>query len=756
MHQRNVHRQLPQLFFACTLGFLTGCVGEIGTSSSSAPNSSENQTSSVSSLSSAGVSSLSSASVSGSTSSAPQSDAFARGKALYESLELTCSLCHEKDGSGGAIMKPLAPGACTLEATDGCNDIPTVARYIAGNMPDKSGRCTDTNGSSCATDIATYIITAFDPANNVSNGDRDGDGVADEDDKCPGTDSGKSVGPTGCAAKDETDLPIVNSITTPQMRLTASQYANTIKTAFGQESLPNITYMSDLFGPFEIFANNANGTAAPGDFSTVLGGAKVLAESIVKGYSAKCNDNNWRSNTEQCVTDHLAPALQMLYREQSLPAADIQSVASVIKANFALNATTEQAIAAGITLALIDDRTIFKLEHGSSPLVSGKQQLTEREFINRLSYFLVGNTPDEALIADVNGIINTPSKIIRQAERLAAQKQHQDVVWKFVAEWLNIQTTVPSETMALVPAPLVGDQCNYTGQCKTKFAGLAQSYDCANSASANSVCMCDGARCDSLSGGAALSLADAAQLETRKFIDYIVDNNLPFSELFNANYSFINKTLAEHYKVPAPAADWELYTFPAGANRQGILTHASFLSSNGNHGRDLNTIFRGKVLYERLFCEKMPIPPNANELFELNDQIADRTVDPICGACHNKVDPIGRIFDLYDDNGGLYESQELFGEVTASADISNTYDSVAELSSAIAGSESVLYCATQQLFRSSLGRDVSRAETESFMQVRNALSGGTLSEAMSALAATDAFKHVYTNFNPDSQCSMGN
>ena len=576
--------------------------------------------------------------------------------------------------------------------------------------------------------------------------DADSDGIPDFADNCSDTAPGETVGSTGCAGNFNLAS---GTIVSPQMRLTSSEYINTVKTAFGVNTLPDATHLTDAFGPFGLYKNNANDETA--DFIGAISTAQVYGKALASNYANQCN---WSNNAKQCVKDHLGSPVTSLMRLDAFSEADAQALADIVSNTLSKGASTEQAVASAIARALIDERMLYQLELGENKAASGKAKLTGREYINRLSYLLNSVSPDEELANKQNTIIDNSSEIESQTARLMSNTAYKDMVWQFVAEWLRIPAEAPVD-VALVPTPVAGDQCNFTNQCRDAYPGVAQNYDCKDSSSDMSWCECDGARCDSLgnTGGSTseLSLESSMYQETRRFVEHVIDNNLPFTELITADYSFINKTLADHYGVSAPTNDWEQYTFPDNSKRRGILTHAGVLAASGGHGRNKNVIFRGKVLFEGFFCETMPpAPPNV-----VDQPIEDRSTHPSCRGCHSIVDPIGRIYDAYDDKGKLHDTVEQFGEVKLDIDIAGDYNDAVDLADAIGSSRTFNHCVTRQLFRFALGRDANEQEKPDFISVRNEIeSGSSINTIMQTLVKSDIFKHVYSKPAPQA-CAVG-
>jgi len=179
------------------------------------------------------------------------------------------------------------------------------------------------------------------------------------------------------------------------------------------------------------------------------------------------------------------------------------------------------------------------------------------------------------------------------------------------------------------------------------------------------------------------------------------------------------------------------------------LTHASFLTGNGKHGRDINTIFRGKIVFERLFCDQMPPTPAAEDSVDLAGEVSDRGVHPKCSGCHAVVDPIGRMFDLYDDYGKRFDKAELHGGLYMDVDVAAEYTGAVDFSSALKDSDAFKQCASRQLFRFAMGRDAYKVEQASFDQIQDALvTDGTLNATVRALVKSDAYKYVYSEPAP--------
>ena len=108
--------------------------------------------------------------------------------------------------------------------------------------------------------------------------------------------------------------------------------------------------------------------------------------------------------------------------------------------------------------------------------------------------------------------------------------------------------------------------------------------------------------------------------------------------------------------------NWKTWDYPTNQpasipNRKGILTHPAWLIA---HAQNLETdpIHRGKWIREKLLAGTIPdvpitvdavIPPNPHKT--LRQRMENRTGDSYCWRCHQKMDPLGFPFEIYDDFG---------------------------------------------------------------------------------------------------------
>ena len=516
---------------------------------------------------------------------------------------------------------------------------------------------------------------------------------------------------------------------TPSPRLRIVEYRNTVSQAFelDQATLDGLLLASDG-SDGKIFKTNA--VERIGDFRVYVDAAQSLAEPLAQRLMADCR---WAEETRNCLQTQLRPRIERLFRA-SVDDTEVEIWTTLYTSLRDGPASDEVALAAVLQLVLLDERFLFHREAGASPeaLVTW---VTEGELAARLSYLITNGPPDATLRGLVEaGVLK--AQLSSEVRRMLASAAADDMIWRFVSGWLSLPAERPPEP----PPPVPVDECNLTSECQERHG--PQATDCVNSRSDQSWCACGaGIRCAPLPAAPPLPLDVAAWEETRRFVLHVFKSDtLPLTELFTARYSFIDATLAEHYGVPAPDQAWQRYDFDADTPRMGVLSHASFLMHNGSPERDVSWIFRGKTVYERMFCGELGIPMDG----VISEEVEDRQNHPFCGGCHAFMDPLGKLFDAYDEHGRYIGTDLTMLPVLANSDVDGTYDGLDAFLARLDDSRAFDHCFVRMWFRFALGRPATQTDTESFEAALAALTNArTANSAMRALLEAEAFQALY-------------
>ena len=147
--------------------------------------------------------------------------------------------------------------------------------------------------------------------------------------------------------------------------------------------------------------------------------------------------------------------------------------------------------------------------------------------------------------------------------------------------------------------------------------------------------------------------------ETELFFDNLVREDRSLMELFDADYTFVNGRLAEHYGIPNVAGkEFRRVTYPDDT-RRGLLGHGSVLVLTSMANRT-SPVLRGKWVMEVLMgTPPPPPPPNVPALEDTEGVVEGRVLttrerlemhraNPTCNSCHRFMDPIGLALDNFD------------------------------------------------------------------------------------------------------------
>jgi mono/diheme cytochrome c family protein len=275
---------------------------------------------------------------------------------------------------------------------------------------------------------------------------------------------------------------------------------------------------------------------------------------------------------------------------------------------------------AGIRMALegvlASPRFVFRLEERPTTVRDGQgYTVSDVDLASRLSYFLWATAPDAELLRVAEaGRLSRPGELERQVARMLADPRADVLSERFAAQWLRLQDL-------------------------DKIHPDVRYYPDADE-----------------------QLKAAMRRETETFFRHIVREQRPITELFTADYTFVDERLARHYRIPGVVgAEFRKSAYPDGT-RRGILAHASILTLTSEAERT-SPVLRGKWVMEVLLGTPPPAPPpNIPALDETPDAEGGRmrTVrerlelhrnNPACMSCHRMIDPIGLALEHFDVTG---------------------------------------------------------------------------------------------------------
>ena len=274
---------------------------------------------------------------------------------------------------------------------------------------------------------------------------------------------------------------------------------------------------------------------------------------------------------------------------------------------------------AGVRLALqsilMSPRFLFRLEKmPSAGPVRAAYRISNQDLASRLSFFLWGTAPDEALRkAAADGSLGTKAGFDREIRRMLADERASALSERFAAQWLRLQ-----DLEKITPDYLIYPQYDET-------------------------------------------LAKAMEQETTLFFDSLVREDRSILDLLTADYSFVNERLARHYGIPNVVGN-QFQRVKVPEYRRGILGHGSVLTLTSVADRT-SPVQRGKWVMEVLLGSPPPPPPpnvpelddvkaaQGGKLLSTRERMEEHRRNPACTSCHKVIDPLGLALDNFDATG---------------------------------------------------------------------------------------------------------
>jgi hypothetical protein len=183
------------------------------------------------------------------------------------------------------------------------------------------------------------------------------------------------------------------------------------------------------------------------------------------------------------------------------------------------------------------------------------------ELATRLSYFLWSSAPDEELRSlAVAGRLHDPEVLVAQARRMLKGAGVRRLATEFGCQWLHVR-----------------DVATLDEKSERHFPTFA-----------------------SLRG-------DMQEEVVRFFMDLFQEDRSVLS-LLDADHTFVNASLAQHYGVSVHGADWQRIDGLHAQGRGGILGFAATLAKQSGASRT-SPILRGNWLSEVVLGDKLPRPP---------------------------------------------------------------------------------------------------------------------------------------------------
>jgi len=255
---------------------------------------------------------------------------------------------------------------------------------------------------------------------------------------------------------------------------------------------------------------------------------------------------------------------------------------------------------------------LYKLEKPAPG--TAQSPVSDTELATRLSYFLWSSAPDAELAAlAAAGKLRNPEVLVAQTHRMLKDARVRRLAIEFGAQWLHTR-----------------DLDKLDEKSERHFPTFA-------------------------------AVRGALNEEPIRFFTDLFQRDGSVLALLDADYTFVNATLAKHYGLTGVSGDeWRRVDGVRAQGRGGVLSFGATLAKQSGASRT-SPILRGNWLSETLLGERLPRPPQGVPVLpeEAPAGLTERALtekhssDPKCAGCHARIDPFGFALERYDAIGRL-------------------------------------------------------------------------------------------------------
>jgi hypothetical protein len=279
----------------------------------------------------------------------------------------------------------------------------------------------------------------------------------------------------------------------------------------------------------------------------------------------------------------------------------------------------ENGIQTALARVLVAPRFIYRIEEEPSSVAAGSvYRISDFDLASRLSFFLWSSIPDDELLALASkGRLRDRTTLQQQVRRMIADPRAEAFIENFAGQWLYLRELASLQTEA---------------------------------------------------PGFNANLRQAFRRETEMVFGAIVREDRSILELLDADYTYVDERLAQHYGMPdVRGSHFRRVPLPPDSQRRGLLGHGSLLTVTSVASRT-SPVMRGKWILENLLGAPPPQPPpgvetnldegqDSGKTLTLRQRLEKHRASPVCASCHNIMDPMGLALENFDLIGAWRETE---------------------------------------------------------------------------------------------------
>jgi hypothetical protein len=545
--------------------------------------------------------------------------------------------------------------------------------------------------------VPIALVVAACGDGTLSNGDGGGAAAGGGDGMGNGNGNGGTSGVT-----DPGDVAGSNP-NTRVVRLSHTQYANTVRALFGIDASPESAFAPDALNGFNFDTSNdlrVDARLGP-QYRTAAEqlAREAVLDAAVLGRIVPCEPS-----APGCAGEFIDSFGERAFRR---PLSADESAR--FQALFDLGSTlgeTGDAFDDGVQLVveamLQAPQFLYRTEVSNGAVVNGRSALDDWEIASRLSYFIFDSMPDDELLSRArDGELHTPEQVGTEVARLLDDARASSKFASF------------------------HEQAWQVGRY-AKIAPDASAYP-----------------------GLPDDLVDRLRASSNRFFESVVEDDGGLREMLTAPYAFVDSELAPLYDADVTGNALTRVDFADG-ERKGFMMQVGFLASNA-YSRKTDPIHRGLFVLRDMLCRIIPDPPpgaqmtpppETDEPIETTrEEISLLTGQLYCPTCHSQINEPGFSFEGFDAVGQVREQENgVDVDTTGSIKLDGSdvaFSGAGELVEALADSQEAQDCYAGRWLEFAYGRTLT--ERDDALRTRLAEEPKSVREIVQTLTSSPDF-----------------